>query len=183
MMRKICEWIARWRKSRTRTIYDRAGVSPYLSRTYLLGGPRSLDVIDSVGPTADADITGGWPVNIFLHKFHRGDDDLALHNHPWKWSFSIILAGGYAEERRVTHTAAGKFKDGSPITYHVVEMRLVKPWSINIIRDTDFHRVDLLEADCWSLFVAGPRVGSWGFWSRTNGMFTPWREFIEKRRE
>ena len=54
--------------------------------------------------------------------------------------------------------------------------------SLESLRRDDFHRVDLLERDSWSLFVAGPRVGSWGFADRRTGEFTPWREFIARVR-
>src|SRR5690242_14714107 len=34
--------------------------------------------------------------NIYLHHFHRSDDDRALHDHPWL-NLSIILQGEYVE--------------------------------------------------------------------------------------
>src|SRR4051812_13096994 len=36
---------------------------------------------------------GGW--RMYLHRFWAGD--LELHDHPWKWSFSLILWGSYTE--------------------------------------------------------------------------------------
>lgn len=159
-----------------RVIYDRAGMSPYLSRFYLLGGPRSKqeEVFDNRGSPVEGAVLEELPFNIYLHKFHRGDDDEALHNHPWKWSVSFILAGGYAEERRVPAS------EGLPPNkaWDTVERRLVLPFTFNIIRDNDFHRVDLLEEDAWSIFFAGPKTQNWGFWDRDTNKFWPWREFI-----
>lgn len=144
-----------------RVIYDRDGKSPYLSRYYMLFRDRS--------ETGDR-----FPINVFLHHFHRGDDDQALHNHPWHWSIAIILSGGYTEERRVV---VDRRK-------HVIR-RLLLPGRINVIHADDYHRVDLLDRDlgAWSLFIAGPRTGkSWGFWDRLTDVTVPWKTFIERKR-
>lgn len=114
-----------------RVIYDRAGGSPYLSRWYLLDRFRE-----------------GKGIAIFLHRFHRGDDDQELHNHPWVWSVSFILAGGYREERRLRGWAK-----------RFVHVREVRPWSFNVIRGDDFHRVDLYEEDAWRAQARRPRLG------------------------
>ena len=110
---------------------------------------------------------------MFLHKFHRGDDDAELHNHPWTWAFALILSGGYIEERR-----RGAMEGGGPVF-----IREVRPFSLNLIHFDTFHRVELLEKDAWSLFVAGPREGGWSFWNRATGKLTPWREFIDRKRD
>lgn len=152
-----------------RVIYDREGGSPYLSRYYLTQRPRMPDGSAPFDPHGDPKSGVFWPdgVGLYLHRFHRSDDDGALHNHPWRWSLSLILVGGYSEERR----------RGTR-----VERRFVGPGSLNFIRATDFHRVDLVERDAWSLFLAGPKVGSWGFWDRASGITTPWRDFIATKR-
>lgn len=159
MIRRALAWVAA-RLEAPRIIVGRDGRSPYLSRWYLLGAPR-----DSAGRIVAA-VKGQWrerlPVNVFLHRFHRSDDDGALHSHPWKWSLALVLAGGYSEERR-----AG---DG-------VFRRTVGPLSLNFIRADDYHRVDLLEADAWTLFVAGPKAGTWFFWDREKKARAGWREF------
>lgn len=155
---------------RPRIIFDRAGVSPYLSRYYLTGRPR---MPDGSAPFAAGQARPGilWPsgpIAVYLHRFHRGDEDKALHNHPWRWALSLVLTGGYSEERRV---------GGAFVVQHIV-----RPLSFNWIGHDDFHRVDLLEADCWTLFISGPKVSSWGFWDRHTGEFIPWREFITRKR-
>ncbi|MES1164181.1 MAG: hypothetical protein ABUR63_00370 [Verrucomicrobiota bacterium] len=142
-----------------RVIYDREGGSPYLSRWYLLGNR-----FDTTGIR----IGRSWlPISLYLHKFHRSDDDGALHNHPWSWSVAMILSGGYREERRVGDQ---------------VVVRYLLPFSINIIRGADYHRVDLPGSESWSLFLAGPRVSTWHFWDRNTKMRAHWRAFVEWRR-
>lgn len=115
------------------------GGDPYLLRVYLLRVWRER-------------LPG-----VFLHCFLRGDYDRELHNHPWDWALSVILSGGYAEERLV---------DGSRVS-----RRARLPLTLNLIRANDFHRVELFDRHCWSLFIAGPRRQHWGFWDRATGEF------------
>lgn len=125
---------------------------PYLTRWYLWpGAPRS-------GPDENGSKA---PFAVFIHHFHRGDNDRNQHNHPWETSVSLVLVGGYREERGNT-------------------VRTIRPWSLNVINKNDFHRVDLLEPSkgCWSIFVAGTNVQSWGFKLRGSGAFVPWREHL-----
>lgn len=140
----VCE---RFAQSRYARIFARDG-DAYLSR-YLIASVRGIGV--------------------YLHKFHRSDQDRELHNHPWKWAFSIILTGGYREERRIGESLGAN-----------VWARVFRPGAINVIRGDTFHRVDLLDeaAGCWTFFVAGPKTSSWGFWNRHTGAFTPHREFV-----
>lgn len=116
--------------------------SPYLLRTHL---------------TPDRD---WWRKELemkaaFLHFFFRSDADRELHNHPWDGAYSLILSGGYWEER------------WDPRTRTVVR-KLFKPGMINRLSSDTFHRVQLVDEDagCWTLFVAGRKVladGEWGF--------------------
>jgi hypothetical protein len=110
--------------------------------------------------------------SVFVHEFLRGDSDREYHNHPWKFSVSLILAGGYTEERLV-------LVDGD---YKVVT-RTLRPGMINIIRADDFHRVALLDGKTtWTLFVAGERTGEeWGFLDIATREFVDWREHLQRR--
>lgn len=103
---------------------------------------------------------------VHLHQFLRGDADPELHNHPWELAVSLVLAGGYFEERRA----------GDDVVTHEV-----RPGHLNIIRSSTFHRVELREVDCWTLFVSGPAVQTWGFWNRESGVFTGWKSFNAAR--
>jgi hypothetical protein len=148
-------WALAARLPAPRVILDRAGRSPYLSRYYLLGRGGE----DGGNDHAEWFTWEGAPVGVFLHCFHRSDDDAALHNHPWAWAVSLILSGGYLEERRVAGARVAR--------------RVVRPGQVNVIRHDTFHRVDLLGTEAWSLFVAGPRVADWGFWDRQTGRYVP----------
>jgi hypothetical protein len=102
-------------------------------------------------------------VRVYLNHIHRPDEDDELHNHPWRWALSWILSGGYREERR----------DGND-----VETIDLSAGQFNVILADTFHRIDRVTAPCWTLFVVGERIQDWGFWHRTTGVFTPWRDFI-----
>ena len=57
---------------------------PYLERYFVAGwSPRNR----RTGPA------------LFLHHFVASDPDDEVHNHPWGWSSSLILTGGYREYR------------------------------------------------------------------------------------
>jgi hypothetical protein len=156
-----------------RIIYDRDGAGPYLARFYLSEPPTMADgsspFRDDGGLRSEARTRRKW-IGTFVHYFYRGDDDEALHNHPWRWAVSLILTGGYIEERRT--------KDMR------VVRRVVRPGSINIITQNTFHRVELLDPErgAWTLFIAGPKVSSWGFWDPVTHEFLHWREFIDRKR-
>lgn len=148
-----------------RVIYDRDGGSPYLSRYYLIGKPKMADgssPVDATGQTREGAIFPDG-LHLYLHRFHRSDGDNALHSHPWSWAYALILAGGYREERRDE--------------LHV-NTRIVRPGRIVSLKNDDYHRVDLLENDSWSLFLAGPKASSWSFWDRFTGEVFHWRDFI-----
>jgi hypothetical protein len=159
-----------------RVIFDREGKTPYLSRWYILGRPRMADGSDPIdeygNPRKEAIFPTG--VGVYLHRFHRSDSDGALHNHPWRWSRALILAGGYSEERREWRSTDDFGRVGD---FRVVRHER-RPGAWLHIDADDYHRVDLLESDSWSLFIAGPKVASWGFWDRTTGITKHWRNFI-----
>lgn len=88
---------------------------------------------------------------LMLHHIHRADTDRHMHNHPWAESHSIILHGGYTEERL---TGDG---EGTVVL-------LYEPGSQNSLTDKSFHRITAVAPDTWTLFMAGPRTGDlWGF--------------------
>lgn len=98
----------------------------------------------------------GWsPFNrqsgpaLFLHQFVASDAYDTLHSHPWGWSASLILAGGYREERC----------DDSG--HHAV--REYHPGDVNVLESAVRHRIDLLSGDCWTLFLAGHFEQAWSF--------------------
>lgn len=107
-------------------------------------------------PYLDRYFAAGWsPRNrrdgpaLFLHHFVGSDPAESVHTHPWGWSASVILVGGYREERC---SADGR-----------VSVREYLPGEINIIAADDKHRIDLLSRDCWTLFLAGSFAKNWHF--------------------
>lgn len=108
--------------------------------------------------------------SIYLHYFYRGDLDEELHNHPWVNSMSLILTNGYYEDR---------------LTPDGVVRRKIRPGSLNFIRCTDFHRVDLIDPTkgAWTLFITGQRVQEWGFKDIDTGKYTYWETFVEEREQ
>lgn len=188
MMHRILTWLESWLPKTTITINGK----PYLTRCYLLG----------------KDWTWG---NIYLHHFHSSDQGDELHNHPWSWGLSFVLAGGYYEERvrnpfyidlkakvdemARRHVASLDLKfDPMAIDDHfccgghreltadelpplVIEKRDIKAGGLNLIRSTDFHRVDLKDETkgAWTIFFTGPRSKDWGFLDRHTKEFKDWR--------
>lgn len=107
---------------------------------------------------------------VHLHRFHRSDEDLELHSHPWTWAWSLILSGGYIEER-----------DDSWRGVKGIRTKAFLSGMVNRISDSTFHRVDLIDGETWTLFVSGPVVGEWYFWNRHTKRLWPWREFIARK--
>jgi hypothetical protein len=85
---------------------------------------------------------------VYLHHFVASDPQDEVHSHPWAWGASLILVGGYREYRC---DAAGS------------HMREYRPGETNVVGTQDQHRVELLEADCWTLFLVGAYAQPWGF--------------------
>jgi len=73
-LRAACRDVA---ESRPADVVIGGRADPYLSRWHLV--PRN-----ELG-------------NLYFHRFHRDDDDRALHDHPWD-SLSLVLSCGYDEE-------------------------------------------------------------------------------------
>jgi hypothetical protein len=100
----------------------------------------------------------------YLHRFIAPDSSRDLHNHPWVWGRSIMLAGAYVEERSED--------------VGVIRMDTYRaPCYVKLSR-ADFHRVEALPfGDAWTLFwhpVQRLPLG-WGFLNRETWRYTPYR--------
>lgn len=104
---------------------------------------------------------GAW--RLFLHRFFCGDGD-GHHNHPWRWSFSIVLWGSYEEEY---------FDMG-----HSAQTRTIR-W-VNFIPKRRYHRIVKLNGPVWTLFFTGPSAPGWGFWMPGRGHI-PWKDRLRER--
>ncbi len=127
-------------------IIDGEHGEPYLERYYVTG-------LDRVG-------LRGW--HVYLHRFVDSDPDRGLHDHPWDRALSLVLTGGY-EELRFAHPPQGG-DPGQAIAEPPIRRRRVRPWRLNLLRGTDYHRVVLRGGrPAWTLFLHGPRAKGWGF--------------------
>ncbi len=151
---RLCRWLESKLPKTTITIQGK----PYLTRCYIFGKDRA------------------WG-NIYLHHFHSSDQGDELHNHPWKWGMSLIMAGGYSEEYRGPLASSEfitleHYKNSYPIL-----RREKRPGQFNLIKADDFHRVDLHDEKkgAWTLFFAGPRTGEWGFGDLHTQVFKDWK--------
>jgi hypothetical protein len=123
------------------TILDERG-APKIHRYYLVGTGKTFGV--------------------FLHCFVGSDSPTQLHDHPWTWGVSLILRGGYVEERRTRNAVRTR-------------RRWLGVGRLNVLRPGDFHRVELREnRPAWTLFVHGPKVRQWGFLDAVTNAFTLW---------
>lgn len=120
------------------------GGKPYLTRWPLLGGD---------GERRAPWLLGRCRRNVFVHWIRASDGPL-LHNHPYEWCWSLILAGRYSQTReRHGKFLSIKFFD-----------QILGPFSINRIEAEDFHTIRLVSPFVVSLFVTGPKHGrGWGF--------------------
>ena len=108
---------------------------PYLDR-YFVAGWR---------PTRRGAAVGA---SVFLHHFLASDASTEVHSHPWTWSASLILVGGYRETRCL---------DGERSEHEY------RPGDVNVLEPAVRHRIDLLGDDCWTLFLAGAYQQPWDF--------------------
>ncbi len=99
------------------------------------------------------------PLSIRVHHILRPDPDRHLHDHPWD-ARTIILMGGYAEERDDGHTYTRWVGDTAPLEH-----------------DT-FHRITEVDAalGAVTLFITYRYRGTWGFW--VDGAKVPWRTYL-----
>lgn len=153
-------------------VIRKADGSPYLLRKYLL--PRRF--------------SGAWWPGVFLHRFYQSDTDRCPHSHPWRFAVSLILTGGYQELRfhpRHFHDYVTGDTGGFSAAFSYFTLHIRLPWSLNVIRATDYHKAELLEPErgCWTLFVAfghkRAKAGEeWGFIDPDTGVVTGWRDYL-----
>lgn len=107
---------------------------PYLTRWYLV--PRKRP---------------SWCPGIYLHRFHAHDEDMELHDHPWKWAMAFILSGSYLEEIKISDD---------------IDVRVQSAGNFNFIKGNSFHRIAHVSEDLWTIFISFNKCKDWGFWNR-----------------
>lgn len=90
-----------------------------------------------------------------LHHWHASDDDRAPHDHPWP-STTTVLRG---ELREFTPEGVAELSPGTVVTRSAAQP----------------HRIELVSADAWTLFVVGAPCRRWGF--HTEGGWVHWRDW------
>jgi hypothetical protein len=101
---------------------------------------------------------GGW--RVYLHNLRSHDTE--MHNHPYRWSFSIVLRGSYTE----TYFDHVEYKDALGQTWslgHTPPSPRRVRW-FNWIPASRYHQIAALHGDVWTLFIAGPKGKPWGYW-------------------
>lgn len=115
---------------------------------------RCLDIANSAGDVFMRRfylVKWGW-FNIYLHQILRSDEDLCLHDHPWRF-VTLVLVGGYRE-----------------VLPHGTRWRPVGSF---LFRPAKFrHRIEVDRA-AWSLVFVGKKFRAWGFFTRHG-----WREWL-----
>jgi hypothetical protein len=146
---KLERLLARLTDRRPCRIIDGEHGEPYLRRYYVAG-------LDRLG-------LRGW--HAYLHRFVDSDPDRGLHDHPWDRAVSLVLSGGYDELRLCGVPAAVADSAGDMLAAEPrVSRRHVRPFRLNRLRGTDYHRIVLRGGrPAWTLFLHGPRVKGWGF--------------------
>lgn len=108
---------------------------------------------------------------IYLHKFHRSDDNSSLHDHPWNF-ITIPLWGGYND----CTFNGGVDNSGNP-TFNRQRLR---PLSITYRPATHVHFVELINNKvAWTLIIRFKYVRWWGFWNK--GIFTIFHEYFVQK--
>ena len=125
--------------------------SPYLTRTVLAG----VDSLENHDPECK--------IHAFIHQIHTRDSDAAQHSHPWRWSVSVILSGGYTEVRP---------NAGGVATYTYRE------GDLNILRHGDYHSIVEVLPGTVTLFLGGAEISGWGF--LCDGVHVPHKEYFKQ---
>ena len=149
-----------------RHIRARDGKALYLSRFWLTP-PHISD---------DNDLESGN--SLLLHYFHQGDDDDALHDHPWDFD-TTILSGGYTEQLPPPPDPAygNPFKviTGPPLLSEYSHKRRVGDRIFK--KSTDMHMAMNPLPGTWTLVRTAPRFRDWGFHPEGKP-WVPWREYL-----
>jgi len=114
-----------------------------------------------------------------LHTFYMGDDDAAVHDHPW-W-FITFPFRSYTETYE-EEIPSWKWYDwrkkipGDHPMYWVRRVRLVRAWRFHFRRATHRHFVHAPDRPFRTIILTGPLKRNWGFWP-DGDTFIPHREW------
>jgi len=102
---------------------------------------------------------------VLIHRMEAPDPGVDLHDHPW-WFVSLVLWGGYTEQRidtRIAPTMAKLAENDPGLLRGVLQTR--RPGSVRSMRLDECHTItELHRRTCWTLVIGGPRRRPWGFY-------------------
>jgi hypothetical protein len=99
------------------------------------------------GQTPDEDSKPAF--SLYLHNLCSGDVD-GPHSHPWPISCALLVAGSYIEERWAHAKAKSRY-------------RRLGRFALNLLCPKNYHRIDSVMPDTWSLFFSAPEKRGWNF--------------------
>ena len=103
-------------------------------------------------------------LSLYLHKIHRPDVEPDPHDHPWPFA-SLVLLGGYREV-----TWPDKHNDSHRFS------RYRARFSVRLTRRRAAHMITEVRSPLWTLVLAGPDKGEWGYYQR--GEYTRWQDYF-----
>jgi hypothetical protein len=114
-----------------------------------------------------------WPFRrLYLHVYHRPDEDPDPHDHPFGFR-TIILLGGYVEAVYPwRETAQGVRVTGQNGHGHGPELFVRKPGHTRLVLAGTVHKItSLMGKRTVTLVIRGPKEQDWGFyvWDFKNG--------------
>lgn len=113
-----------------------------------------------------------FDIAIRIHEIMRSDKANEFHDHPWDY-ITVILKGGYVEERPVYH-------DGM---YNGTRREWHGAGSVLFRRATDWHRLEVVPGvPCVTLFITFKYRQKWGFLT-TRDYKTYYRDFLNQHPE
>lgn len=117
------------------------------------------------------------PINLRLHKFYRGDDLRAPHDHPW-WFITFPFSTYYEQVEFIRLGRSGLDAKW------VREPRVVKAFRFHyrparyrhIVYGRFGRSLKQMRKPFWTFVIAGSVSNAWGFWPAPT-TFVPWREW------
>ncbi len=179
-----CAWfhfaaVACWNQGRYQMIPSRDGKSLYLARFWLTA-PRMMDT----GSDGARFESGN---SLLLHYFAQGDDDGALHDHPWEDFTTVVVSGGYTERRppKFWQRDREPWADRCPayvgVPFNTCELLERRPGGARERRlGCNQHAVEGVLPETWTVLSTGPRVRQWGF-QPPGRSWMPWTDFLSEK--
>lgn len=101
---------------------------------------------------------------ILVHRMEAPDPGVDLHDHPW-WFVSLVLWGGYTEQRADTRDAPTLAWAAETLGARRGVPNRRRVGSVESMRLDECHTItELHRRTCWTLVIGGPRRRPWGFY-------------------